>query len=76
MVTSARHTFDALAAEIVDQCGNGRVVVAINGLDGAGKTHFAVSLAEAIARLGRAVFTASIDDFQQQPDLIATATCR
>ncbi|MBC7760213.1 MAG: uridine kinase [Candidatus Saccharibacteria bacterium] len=54
---------DALAAEIVASYTAGRVVVAIDGIDGAGKTHFADDLAAALTLTGRSVFRASIDDF-------------
>jgi uridine kinase len=54
---------DALAAEIVASYTAGRVVVAIDGIDGAGKTHFADDLAAALTATGRSVFRASIDDF-------------
>ncbi|WP_203582257.1 uridine kinase [Microbacterium hibisci] len=43
----------------------GRVVVAIDGLDGAGKTVFADGLAEVFAETGDAVFRASIDGFHR-----------
>jgi uridine kinase len=56
---------DALAAEIVALYMGGRVVVAIDGMDGAGKTHFADDLAVALTATGRSVFRASIDDFHR-----------
>lgn len=43
----------------------GRVVVAVDGLDGAGKTVFADGLAEVFAETGDAVFRASIDGFHR-----------
>jgi uridine kinase len=43
----------------------GRVVVAVDGLDGAGKTVFADGLAEVFAEAGSAVFRASIDGFHR-----------
>lgn len=43
----------------------GRVIVAIDGLDGAGKTVFADGLAEVFAETGDAVFRASIDGFHR-----------
>jgi uridine kinase len=64
---------DALATEILQQYSRGRVIVAIDGTDGAGKTHFAAALAEAIGRRGHAVFTASIDDFHQPYELATAA---
>lgn len=43
----------------------GRVIVAVDGLDGAGKTVFADGLAEVFAETGDAVFRASIDGFHR-----------
>lgn len=43
----------------------GRVIVAIDGLDGAGKTVFADGLAEVFAETGDAVFRAGIDGFHR-----------
>jgi len=43
----------------------GRVVVAVDGLDGAGKTVLADGLAEVFAETGDAVFRASIDGFHR-----------
>ena len=60
-----KDVLDALAAEIVALYGGGRVVVAIDGMDGAGKTHFANDLAVALTATGRSVFRASIDDFHR-----------
>ena len=56
-------TLDALAAEILQNNGRGRVIVAVDGVDGAGKTYFADALAEALRRAGHTVFRASIDGF-------------
>ena len=56
---------DALAAEIVALYAGGRVVIAIDGMDGAGTTHFAADLAVALTARGRSVFRASIDDFHR-----------
>ncbi len=64
-VLSKSEVIDGLAAEILHNYGKGRAIIAVDGLDGAGKTRFADALA---ARLGvghRAVFRASIDDFHQ-----------
>ena len=58
-----KDALDALAAEIVALYAGGRVVVAIDGMDGAGKTHFADDLAVALTATGRSVFRASMDDF-------------
>ncbi len=43
----------------------GRVIVAVDGRDGAGKTVFADGLAAVFAEDGSAVFRASIDDFHR-----------
>jgi uridine kinase len=56
-------TLDALAGEILHNNGRGRVVVAVDGIDGAGKTRFADALADALRRAGHTVFRASIDGF-------------
>ena len=60
-----KDTLDALAGEIVALYAGGRVVVAIDGIDGAGKTHFANDLAVVLTATGRSVFRASIDDFHR-----------
>lgn len=43
----------------------GRIVLAVDGVDGAGKTTFADGLAEAFAESGSAVYRASIDGFHR-----------
>ncbi len=43
----------------------GRVIIAVDGIDGAGKTTFAVGLAEVFSEDGSAVFRASIDGFHR-----------
>jgi uridine kinase len=43
----------------------GRIIVAVDGLDGAGKTVFADGLAEVFAETGDAVFRAGIDGFHR-----------
>ena len=53
----------ALAEEILHNYGKGRAIVAVDGLDGAGKTRFADALAAQLGIGHRAVFRASIDDF-------------
>jgi uridine kinase len=55
----------ALAADILHNYSRGRVIVAIDGLDGAGKTRFADALAAELSVGHRAVFRASIDDFHR-----------
>jgi len=56
-------TIAALADEILHNYAKGRVMVAIDGIDGAGKTRFADDLAAAIAATGHAAARATIDDF-------------
>jgi uridine kinase len=53
----------ALAEEILHNYGKGRAIVAIDGMDGAGKTEFADALAAQLGIGHRAVFRASLDDF-------------
>ena len=58
----------ALFAELagrVPSRGNAPVLVAVDGVDGAGKTVFADQLAAAVAATGRPVVRASVDDFHQ-----------
>lgn len=50
-----------LAAQIAPL--QGRVIVAIDGIDGSGKTTFADELAPVLARRGRPVVRASVDGF-------------
>lgn len=54
---------DVLAREILHNYGTGRVIVAVDGVDGAGKTRFADDLATVVRRTGHQVFRASIDGF-------------
>ncbi len=56
---------DTLTAEIAALYVGGRVVIAIDGMDGAGTSHFADDLAVALSATGRSVFRASIDDFHR-----------
>lgn len=60
-----KHVLDALAAEILSSYAHGRVIVAVDGIDGAGKTHFADDLALALTATGHSVFRASVDDFHR-----------
>lgn len=55
----------ALADDILHNYSKGRAIVAVDGLDGAGKTHFADALAMQLRTGNRAVFRASIDDFHR-----------
>jgi uridine kinase len=59
---------DALAAEILHNYGRGRVIVAVDGVDGAGKSTFAGFLIEAFHRAGHTALVASVDDFHRPRD--------
>lgn len=56
--------FAELAGRVPDR-GDAPVLVAVDGVDGAGKTVFADQLAGAVGALGRPVVRASVDDFHQ-----------
>ena len=60
-----RDTLDSLADEFLHNYAKGRTLLAVDGIDGAGKTTFADALAERVGRGGHAVFRASIDDFHR-----------
>jgi uridine kinase len=64
-VQSKSELIAALSDEILHNYGKGRAIVAVDGLDGAGKTLFADALAAQLGVGHRAVFRASIDDFHQ-----------
>jgi uridine kinase len=64
-VLTTAEVIAALAEEILHNYGKGRAIVAVDGLDGAGKTRFADALAAQLGVGHRAVFRASIDDFHQ-----------
>lgn len=55
----------ALADDILHNYGTGRAIIAVDGFDGAGKSHFADALATQLGIGNRAVFRASIDDFHR-----------
>lgn len=54
-----------LAREIVGRTLPDRAVVAVDGIDGAGKTVLARELAEALARVGRSSIAVSVDGFHR-----------
>ena len=60
-----RDVLHALAEELLQHYGHGRVVVGIDGADGAGKTVFADDLAVELRTMGHEVFLASMDDFHR-----------
>jgi uridine kinase len=50
-----------------------RLVVAVDGLDGSGKSRFAASLAAALAAVGRSASLLHVDDFRRPTDFSALA---
>ena len=60
-----RDVLDSLADEFLHNYSHGRTLLAVDGLDGSGKTLFADALAERLGRGGHAVFRASIDSFHR-----------
>lgn len=60
-----RDTLDSLADEFLHNYAKGRTLLAVDGIDGAGKRPFADALAERVARGGHAVFRASVDKFHR-----------
>ncbi|BDV30201.1 uridine kinase [Microbacterium terricola] len=54
-----------LREEVRQHHRGGRVILAVDGIDGAGKTTFADTLGAVFAESGDAVFRASIDDFHR-----------
>lgn len=60
-----KDALDALAGEILHNCGKGRRMIAIDGTDVAGHEAFAADLADAIAKRGHAVFRASMSMFHR-----------
>lgn len=64
-ITPATTLMRGLRDEVRQHNRGGRVILAVDGIDGAGKTVFADALAEVFAEDGSAVFRASIDDFHR-----------
>ncbi len=64
-ITPVTTLWRALRDEVRRRYPGGRVIVAIDGLDGAGKSTFADGLAETFAETGAAVYRASIDGFHR-----------
>jgi len=64
-ITPATTLLRGLRDEARQHYRGGRVIIAVDGIDGAGKTVFADALAEVFAEDGSAVFRASIDDFHR-----------
>ncbi|WP_442575211.1 uridine kinase [Microbacterium sp. F51-2R] len=63
--TPATTLWRELRDEVRQHYRAGRVIVAVDGIDGAGKTVFADGLAAVFAEDGSSVFRASIDDFHR-----------
>lgn len=64
-ITPTTTLWRKLRDEVQRRYAGGRVIVAVDGIDGAGKTTFADGLAEVFAETGTAVFRASIDGFHR-----------
>jgi uridine kinase len=64
-ITPATTLLRGLRDEVRQHYRGGRVLIAVDGIDGAGKTVFADALAEVFAEDGSAVFRASMDDFHR-----------
>ncbi len=64
-----QQTLRAVAEEIVALLGDGIVLVAVDGVDGAGKTVFADELARLLQVCHVAVIRASIDGFHNPPSI-------
>lgn len=60
-----RDTIHALADELLQHYPRGRIVVGVDGADGAGTAAFADDLATELRTMGHDVFRASMDDFHQ-----------
>ncbi|WP_426515817.1 uridine kinase [Diaminobutyricibacter sp. McL0618] len=54
-----------LVGEIAHNYGHGRVIVAVDGIDGAGKTTFGDDLAAVFREAGHDAFRASMEDFHR-----------
>jgi len=64
-ITPATTLWRALRDEVRRDYRAGRVILGIDGIDGAGKSTFADGFAETFAEEGVAVYRASIDDFHR-----------
>ncbi|WP_309614956.1 uridine kinase [Salinibacterium sp.] len=63
--TARRDLLDSLSDEFLHNSGKGRTLLAIDGIDGVGKSTFADALATRLGRGGHSVFRASIDNFHR-----------
>jgi uridine kinase len=64
-ITPATTLLRGLRDEVRQHNRGGRILIAVDGIDGAGKTVFGDALADVFAEDGSAVFRASIDDFHR-----------
>ena len=64
-ITPVTTLWRELRDEVRRMYPGGRVIVAVDGLDGAGKTTFADGFAEVFAEKGAAVYRASVDGFHR-----------
>jgi len=64
-ITPATTLLRGLRGEVRQHYRGGRIIIAVDGIDGAGKTVFADAFAEVFAEDGSAMFRASIDDFHR-----------
>lgn len=64
-ITPVTTLWRELRDEVRRQYPGGRVIVAVDGVDGAGKTTFADGLAETFAETGAAVYRTGIDGFHR-----------
>jgi uridine kinase len=60
-----RDLFDSISTEFLHNYSKGRTLIAVDGIDGAGKRPFADGLAERLGKGSHAVFRASIDRFHR-----------
>lgn len=65
MTLARRDLLDALADEFLSNSARGRTLIAVDGVDGAGRTRFADDLAARLGRGSHPVFRASIDGFHR-----------
>jgi uridine kinase len=65
MTLARRELLDALSDEFLANYSRGRTVIAVDGVDGAGKTRFADDLAVRLGRGAHPVFRASMDGFHR-----------
>lgn len=65
MTLETRELLDSISDEFLHNYARGRTILAVDGIDGAGKTEFADALAARLGRGGHAVFRASVDGFHR-----------